>query len=67
MLHEKIRGESLAYSSLREETGERTGRANLPASTIDSVALPFGNSTQQNRASGLVTTSSVARPDDRRP
>ena len=67
MLHEKIRGESLAYSSLREETGELTGGANLPASTIDQVALPFGNSTQQNRASGLVGTSSVARPDDRRP
>jgi NADH-quinone oxidoreductase subunit B len=67
MLHEKIRGESLAYTSLREEDGSRTGGANLPAATIDQVALPFGNSTQQNRASGLVSTSSVARPDDRRP
>ena len=67
MLHEKIRGESLAYSSLREEDVERTGIANLPASTIEQVALPFGNSTQQNRVSGLVQTSSVARPDDRRP
>ncbi|HEX6589634.1 MAG TPA: NADH-quinone oxidoreductase subunit NuoB [Longimicrobiales bacterium] len=65
MLHEKIRGESLAYQSLREERS--TGTANLPASTIDQVALPFGNSTQQNRASGLVSTSGVARPDDRRP
>ncbi len=67
MLHEKIRGESLAYDSLREEELERIGRANLPASTIDQVALPFGNSTQQNRPSGLVGTSGVARPDDRRP
>src|SRR5688500_1361282 len=65
MLHEKIRGESLAYDSLREE--RTTGTANLPASVIDQVALPFGNSTQQNRASGLVGTGSVARPDDRRP
>ena len=65
MLHEKIRGESLAYDSLREE--HTTGTANLPASVIDQVALPFGNSTQQNRTSGLVGTGSVARPDDRRP
>ena len=64
-LHEKIRGESLAYDSLREE--HTTGTANLPASVIDQVALPFGNSTQQNRTSGLVGTGSVARPDDRRP
>ena len=67
MLHEKIRGESLAYKSLREEDGDRTGGANLPASVIDQVALPFGNSTLQNKASGLVGTSGVARPDDRRP
>ena len=65
MLHEKIRGESIAYQSLREES--TTGSAHLPASTIDQVALPFGNSTQQNRASGLVPTSGVARPNDRRP
>ncbi len=65
MLHEKIRGESIAYQSLREE--RTTGTANLPASTIDQVALPFGNSTLQNKASGLVGTSGVARPDDRRP
>jgi len=67
MLHEKIRGESLAYGSLRDEETERVGRANLPASTIDQVALPFGNSTLQNKPSGLVSTSGVARPDDRRP
>jgi NADH-quinone oxidoreductase subunit B len=67
MLHEKIRGESLAYSSLREEDVERTGVANLPAATIEQVALPFGNSTQQNRGSGLIGTGSVARPDDRLP
>jgi NADH-quinone oxidoreductase subunit B len=67
MLHEKIRGESLAYASLREEETARGGRANLPAATIDQVALPFGNSTLQNKPSGLVGTGSVARPDDRRP
>jgi hypothetical protein len=31
------------------------------------VALPFGNPTQQNRVSGLVSTTAVARPTDRVP
>ena len=67
MVHEKIRGESLSNASLREEDPERAGRPNLAPGVIDEVAVPFGNSTTQNRVSGLVATGALARPSDRRP
>ncbi len=71
MLQEKIRGESVfdkeLHEKLRRELPERAGKPNLPPATIDEVALPFGNSTRQNRASGLVSTAAVSRPSDRQP
>ena len=68
LLHEKISGESLKDQiQLRAEDPERAGRPNLPAEVIDQVALPFGNSTKQNRVSGLVATAQLARPSDRNP
>jgi NADH-quinone oxidoreductase subunit B len=71
MLQEKIRGESVfdreLHERLRREPPERAGRPNLPPDTIDEVALPFGNSTQQNRVSGLVATTASARLSDRQP
>ena len=71
MLQEKIRGESLfdkeLHQQLRHEDPERAGKANLPPEAIDEVALPFGNSTRQNRVAGLVSTAAVARPSDRQP
>ncbi|HEX7118481.1 MAG TPA: NADH-quinone oxidoreductase subunit NuoB [Longimicrobiales bacterium] len=67
MLHEKIKGESLANKALREEDPARVGRPNLPAEVIEQVTVPFGNSTSQNRASGLVSTGALARPEDRKP
>ncbi len=39
----------------------------LPAEVIESIAGPFGNSTNQNRVSGLVSTGAIVRPADRRP
>jgi NADH-quinone oxidoreductase subunit B len=39
----------------------------LPAGVIDHIAAPFGNSTNQNRSSGLVSTGAVVRVSDRRP
>jgi NADH-quinone oxidoreductase subunit B len=39
----------------------------LPAEVVDRISLPFGNSTNQNRASGLVSTGAVVRVSDRRP
>ena len=71
MLQEKIRGESVfdreLHERLRAESPESTGRPNLAPPAIDEVALPFGNSTKQNRVSGLVATSAPARPSDRQP
>jgi len=67
LIHEKIRGESVTMSELREEDPERAGKPNLPDAVVDQLALPFGNSTNQNRVSGLVPTTALARPSDRKP
>jgi NADH-quinone oxidoreductase subunit B len=70
MLQEKIKGESLrrdVHDVIRYEDPERTARPNLPADVIEQITGPFGNSTTQNRASGLVSTRALARPRDRRP
>ena len=67
LLQEKIRGEQLSNRALREEDPERAGKQNLPADVIDQVAMPYGNSTRQNRVSGLVSTTAIARPTDRQP
>ncbi|HEX2206711.1 MAG TPA: NADH-quinone oxidoreductase subunit NuoB [Longimicrobium sp.] len=39
----------------------------LPREVVDQITLPFGNSTTQNRASGLVSTGAVVRVSDRSP
>ena len=65
MIQEKIKGETLANATFRAEPEEAVGRPNLPPESIELVAQPFGNSTKQNRASGLAATSAVARPADR--
>jgi NADH-quinone oxidoreductase subunit B len=67
LLQEKIQGESLANPELRAEDPARVGLPNLPAHVIDEIAGPFGNSTKQNRVSGLVGTTALARPSDRQP
>ncbi|MBX6363767.1 MAG: NADH-quinone oxidoreductase subunit NuoB [Gemmatimonadetes bacterium] len=71
LLHEKIRGESVfnreLHERLRAEDAEKVGRPNLPPEVIDNITLPFGNSTKQNRVSGLVSTASLSRPTDRQP
>ena len=65
MVQEKIKGESLTDPSLREETPSGVGRPNLPPEVIELVAQPFGNSTRQNRMSGIEGTSAIQRPRDR--
>jgi NADH-quinone oxidoreductase subunit B len=65
MVQEKVKGESVTDPRAREESPEAAGRPNLPPEVIELVAQPFGNSTKQNRVSGLEATSSVARPADR--
>jgi len=66
MIQEKIKGESLRNPSLRVESPAAVGRPNLPPETIELVAQPFGNSTRQNRISGIEPTSAIRRPRDRR-
>ena len=39
----------------------------LPREVVDAITAPFGNSTNQNRSSGLVSTGAVVRVSDRRP
>jgi NADH-quinone oxidoreductase subunit B len=67
MIHEKVKGESLANADLREEDPSRVGVPNLAADVIDELARPYGNSTTQNRVSGLVDTAALSRPSDRKP
>ena len=39
----------------------------LPEQVVNHITAPFGNSTNQNRSSGLVSTGAVVRVSDRRP
>jgi NADH-quinone oxidoreductase subunit B len=39
----------------------------LPPEVVERITLPFGNSTNQNRSSGLVSTGAVVRVSDRKP
>jgi NADH-quinone oxidoreductase subunit B len=66
MIQEKIKGETLSDPSVRDEHPDSVGRPNLPPEAIELVAQPFGNSTMQNRVSGLVQTAAVTRPRDRK-
>jgi NADH-quinone oxidoreductase subunit B len=68
LVQEKIRNSA--------STSEADWRAsdNLPATAsylspevVNAIAAPFGNSTTQNRSSGLVSTGAVVRVSDRRP
>jgi NADH-quinone oxidoreductase subunit B len=67
LLQEKIRGETLKNQALREEDASRVGLPNLPADVINEIAVPYGNSTMQNRVSGLLSRTAIARPTDRQP
>ena len=66
MIQEKIKAESVLNSTLREESPDAAGRPNLPPETIELISQPFGNSTRQNRISGIEPTSAISRPRDRR-
>lgn len=43
------------------------GGSYLSTEVVNAIAAPFGNSTSQNRSSGLVSTGAVVRVSDRRP
>lgn len=66
MIQEKIRRASPTSDWVAEESLIE-GLPTLPAATVDMITLPFGNSTNQNRTSGLSSTGAVVRPSDRKP
>jgi NADH-quinone oxidoreductase subunit B len=68
MIQEKIRGESLArHGELRTEDPGKVGKPELGEEEVLALSGPFGNSTNQNRPSGLVHTFPRNRPGDRAP
>jgi len=66
MIQEKIRRSSPTADWVADENLIE-GLPTLSARDVDLVTSPFGNSTQQNRASGLVPSGAVIRPNDRQP
>ncbi len=66
MIREKIKGESIADLRSREEAPDRAGKPYLSSEEVELVASPFGNSTWQNRVSGLESSSPIQRPGDRK-
>jgi NADH-quinone oxidoreductase subunit B len=71
LLHDKIKGESVMdreiHRQLRFEDPAAVGKQALPPEVVSQITVPFGNSTTQNRASGLVSTGAQLRPRDRQP
>jgi len=68
MVQEKIREERLSeHEELRHEDPLAAGVAKASAEEVAALTGPFGNSTKQNRVSGLVQTDRTDRPDDRLP
>jgi NADH-quinone oxidoreductase subunit B len=66
MLQEKIRQESLSeHQVLRAEDPTAVARPRANDEEVSALSGPFGNSTKQNRVSGLVQSDAVDRPDDR--
>jgi len=51
LLHKKIRGETLADSTIRGEHALDKGELRLPPSLVDELSEPFGNSVHQTRSS----------------
>jgi NADH-quinone oxidoreductase subunit B len=67
LLQEKIKGEQLSADELRAEDPLGVGKPNVSPEVIEQIAGPFGNSTKQNRVSGLVSSAALTRPTDRIP
>jgi len=66
MIREKIKGESVVDPRSREEDPEAVGKPYLSPEDVEIIAEPFGNSTFQNRVSGLESSSPILRPGDRK-
>ena len=66
MIQEKIRRSSPTRDWVADED-LLEGLPAIPAEAVDLVSRPFGNSTNQNRSSGLLSSGAVVRPQDRVP
>jgi NADH-quinone oxidoreductase subunit B len=66
MIQEKIRRSRPTQEWVKEEDLVE-GLPTLSPETVNLVTAPFGNSTNQNRSSGLLSTGAVVRPNDRQP
>ena len=68
MIQEKIRNSA---ATSRAEWGRLDqlpeSASALSDEVVEAITAPFGNSTNQNRSSGLVSTGAVVRASDRRP
>jgi len=68
MIQEKIRR---SHATSRDEWNAvdqlPEGSSYLPDGVVERLSAPFGNSTNQNRSSGLISTGAVVRVSDRRP
>jgi NADH-quinone oxidoreductase subunit B len=68
MIQEKVREESLAdHAANRSEDPNTVARPRASDAEVRGLTGPFGNSTRQNRVSGLVQSDRVDRPEDRLP
>jgi NADH-quinone oxidoreductase subunit B len=50
LLQKKVRGETIADASLREERPLEPGGLRIPARLVDEISEPFGNSVHQSRS-----------------
>ena len=68
LIQEKIRR---SHATSQDEWGAvddlPEGASYLPEHVVEHLSAPFGNSTNQNRSSGLISTGAVVRVSDRRP
>ncbi len=68
MVQEKIKQESLdQHAILRAEDPAAVAKPRADEEEIGDLSGPFGNSTEQNRVSGLERTDVISRPGDRLP
>jgi NADH-quinone oxidoreductase subunit B len=68
LVQEKIRNSAATSENVWRQVDDLPEtNSYLPAEVVNALGAPFGNSTSQNRASGLVSTGAVVRVSDRRP
>jgi len=68
LVQEKIRNSAATSEDVWRQVDDLPEtNSYLPAEVVNALGAPFGNSTSQNRASGLVSTGAVVRVSDRRP